>query len=92
MEYMIRDTKTGAYSSGFVINGYDFTTKSRKYVVRFKERGKIWTSEKLIKKHLLNCALKKVNMDTWEVIEVKYLPTKPIFEWFDEKMSIQLLK
>ena len=91
-EYMIINTKIGAFSSGIIRHTYDFLSHSRRYMVQFKTTGKKWTSETLLKKHLLNCALKKVNMDNWEIVEVQYVPTKPIFEWFDEKMSIKLLK
>jgi hypothetical protein len=91
-EYMIRNTLNNLFSNGIVRPSFDWIRHCSKFEVRFNERGKIWRSEKLLKQHLLKCVKKRIPTEHWEIVEVQYTPTKPLYEWFDEKMTLSLLK
>lgn len=88
--YKIRKRGTTFYSSGVVNSVRWGATKS--FLVRFNGKGKEWTQEKNLKAHLLKCMQSGIKMDDWEVVEVIYQPTKPILDWFDQKMLVQVLK
>ena len=51
--YKIRDTETGLYSHGTLNKWHSGNTK--KTQVTFSKKGKSWTSEALIKRHLMRC-------------------------------------
>lgn len=86
-EYMIRNSETKQFSGGIIRRGWQ-----KSHYVNFKARGKVWTTETLLKQHLLKCFQQNVKMENWEIVEVQYVPTKPIEEWVDGKMLLKILK
>lgn len=88
--YKIRNKENGFYSNGIVRQTGWGANKG--YDVTFNYKGKEWTEEKNLKNHLLKCMKSGIKMDTWEVVEVVYHPTKPIMDWFDHKMLIKVMK
>lgn len=88
--YRIRNKENGLYSNGIVRQvGW---ASNKRFDVTFNYKGKEWTDEKLLQNHLLKCMKSGIKMDTWEVVEVVYNPTKPIMDWFDHKMLIKVMK
>lgn len=94
MTFKIKHRETGLFSHGIIQKGwqYDHVGKKYTYNVQFSARGKEWTNETLLKKHLLQCAQKGVKWNEWEIIEVVHTPTKPISDWFDQKMLYKVIK
>lgn len=89
MVWVIKDPATGKYSNG-VIN----TSHGRPYV-GWSKIGKKWTSEKLLKEHILKYSQLHSSgqcPETWQVLEVREEPTKPINDWIDASMVMRLLK
>ena len=86
--YKIRHTVTGQFSHGVV----QARCRDRDACVKWSRKGKEWTSEKNVKAHLTKAIGAGVNMANWEILELQYLPTKPINDWFDAKMLVKLLK
>lgn len=88
--YRIKDKESGLYSNGIVRQtGWH---SNQGYDVTFNSKGKEWTEEKNLKNHLLKCMKSGVKMDNWEVVEVVYHPTKPIMDWFDQKMLVKVMR
>jgi hypothetical protein len=66
---------------------------NEKPTVMFSKKGKEWTSEKLVKAHLLKWLLAGNSIPKeWEIIEVVYAPTRPMEEWLDANMTFLVLK
>lgn len=85
-EYMIRNSETKQFSSGIIRRSWQ-----KSHFVNFKTRGKVWTSQTLLKQHLVKCFQKNIKMEHWEIVEVQYVPTKPIEDWVDGKMLIKII-
>ena len=62
------------------------------YHVTFKSKGKEWKDEAGIKRHLLTCLQKGVDVSEWEIMEFTQQPSREMNEWFDEKMIMARLK
>jgi len=62
------------------------------YSVNWKRNGKEWATEKALKKHLLTCIEKGVDMKGWEIMEFTQQPSRAMNEWFDSKMTMAVLK
>jgi len=89
--YKIRMKGTSSYSRGRVefqrtVNG------KRIHSVNWKARGKEWASEALVKKHLMTCIEKGVDMTGWEIMEFTQQPSKSMNEWFDAKMTFAVIR
>jgi len=89
--YKIRIKGTTSYSRGRVQALYG-PNKPKAYGVTWKANGKEWTSEKLLKGHLLTCIEKGVDMSRWEIMEFTQQPSKSLNEWCDAKMTMAMLK
>lgn len=88
--YKIRNNANAGYSNGIVRQtGWG---PHKAYTVTFNSKGKEWLDEKNLKSHLLKCMKNGIKMDNWEVVEVVYHPTKPIMDWFDQKMLVKVMK
>ncbi len=85
--YKIRMKDSKSYSRGRVERKYDKT-----YGVNWKANGKEWATEKALKKHLLTCIQKGVDMAGWEIMEFTQQPSKTLNEWCDAKMTFAMLK
>ena len=90
--YKIRNTVTGWFSKGIITNIYNYKTKETEKNVRWGSDGKIWSSEKTVKAHLLKMMLVSTIPSTWEIVKVEYLPTKPMSDWVDSTMLMKVLK
>lgn len=89
--YKIRDSETGLYSTG-LINKYN-SNANKKTAVAFNKKGKIWTSEKLVKVHLMKCITDAYGIPgNWEVVKLVEEPVKAMDEWVDAQMLMQILK
>lgn len=85
--YKIRDTNTGLYSNGLVRPSNKETT------VGWSKKGKMWTSEALVKKHLMKCITDAHGIpDNWEVVKLIEEPVKSMDEWIDAQMLVEILK
>jgi hypothetical protein len=82
----------GQYSKGVVMGGWDRQFEHKTFYINWGKKGKEWTSEKTLKTHLLKCAQCGILDSTWEILEVKYHPTKPVNDWIDQKMLLKILK
>jgi hypothetical protein len=82
----------GDFSKGAVTSDWDSINNTKTYKVTWDKNGKEWCTEKTLKSHLMKCAKCGILDQSWEILEVKYHPTKPIDEWIDQKMLIQILK
>ena len=90
--YKIKDKKTGLYSHGSV-NGYDYPNfKSVSERIKWSRKGKEWTSEKLVKDHLLKCIGYGGIPSSWEIMEFTQQPSRELNEWMDAKMTMAVLK
>ena len=89
--YKIRMKGTKSYSRGRVESrsGHDGISI---YGVNWKANGKEWSSEKLLKKHLLTCIEKGVDITGWEIMEFTQQPCKSMNDWCDAKMTYAMLK
>ena len=86
--FKIRIKDSVHYSRGRVERGRNNT-----YSVNWKSKGKEWTSEKTLKKHLLTCIEKGVSMENWEIMEFTQQPSRELNEWLDdEKLTFAILK
>lgn len=90
MIYKIYDKGRDLFSNGIVRPSWRSGDKSHEVI--FNKHGKEWTDEKLLKKHILKVFTKSKWGKNWEIIEVKYIPTKPIDEWIDPVMMLEILK
>ena len=82
-----------SYSNGIINECYTGDYSKKSYSVNWSTRkGKEWTSEKNLKAHLLKCLQRGINISEWEVLELRYHPTKPINDWVDAKMLCKVLK
>lgn len=80
--------QAGQFSHG-VINKQRHTGK---WFINWSNHGKQWKTEKAVKAHLAK-ALKLVSgVASWEIIQVTYSSTKPIEDWVDDKMLVDILK
>lgn len=89
MVWVIKDSVTGKYSNG-VIHAYN-----GRPCVGWSKTGKKWSSEKLLKEHILKYSQMHASgqcPETWQVLEVKEEPTKPVNDWIDATMVMKLLK
>ena len=55
------------------------------------KKGKIWTSEKTLKDHILYAILYGMDVSTWQVIEITFHPPKPLEDFIDAKMTAKIL-
>ena len=78
---------TKSYSRGRVESKWDKT-----YGVNWKTIGKEWATEQALKKHLLTCIQKGVDMTDWEIMEFTQQPSKTLNDWCDAKMTFAMLK
>ena len=90
--YKIRNTKTGLFSKGRIVDVYNYKTEKTEKNVRWGSDGKTWTSEKTVQAHLLKMMLVSNIPTTWEIVKVEYLPTKPVADWVDPAMLMKVLK
>lgn len=90
MIYKIHNKVTKLYSNGVILPNW--RRGSKYYVVTFGKRGKEWTDEKLLKNHITKVLTKMKWNPDWEIVEVQYFPTKPIDEWVDGPMLLELMK
>ena len=89
--YCIKNA-AGLFSAGIVRQVYDHKTDELiKGVSWSTKRGKQWKTEQTLKNHIMKCMKEKVDMTGWEVLEVHYLPTKPLVDWVDVKMFAKLM-
>lgn len=95
--YIIRDRATDLFSKGKVFYHYGNSRLNipARYNVQWTEqsyRAKLWSTEALVKKHLLLAARKNIDYSSWEVI--KLLPADPVaaVDCFDDRMLIALIK
>ena len=87
--YKIRSkTNLSYFSHGVITKGYN----NNQSFINWSSKGKVWTTEKNVKAHLLKCIQSGIDISRWEVIEVVYSPTKPMDEWVDAKMLMAILK
>ena len=91
MGFKIQDTATKKFSHGAVKRTWS-DDPNRLYTVQFSRNGKTWTDPALVKAHLLKCLVKGINIQQWEVVEIKIHPTNPIMEWVDANMFMKVLK
>jgi len=85
-QYKIRDIETGEYSSG-IVSSY------RDKRVSFNKKGKVWTTESALKKHLMKCITDGGGIpENWEVVKLVEEPVKEMNEWIDSEMLVALLK
>ena len=91
--WMIRLKGTHTYSKGAIRSSYSSAHDGKFYYVDWtSKKGKVWSTEAALKEHLLKYT-KLAGMPTeWEVTEITEAPSKPIEDWFDEKMTLKLLK
>lgn len=88
--YKIRDTNSGLYSHGIIhTNG---SKRRNAVVVKWSKKGKEWTSEKLVKDHLLKCIAFGGIPTHWEIIEFTQQPSRSLHEWIDANMLVKILK
>ena len=87
--YKIRLKGTNSYSRGRVEGRRD---GKQFYSVNWKQNGKEWATEALVKKHLMTCIEKGVDMTGWEIMEFTQQPSKSMNEWFDAKMTFAVIK
>ena len=92
MKYKIRDTVTGYYSHGIIGTHYDHRINKTAAYVQWSLRGKVFPNEKSVKTHLLKYAMANGIPDSWEVIEVIEIVSKPVTDWFDATMLTKLIK
>lgn len=89
--YKIRDTDTGLYSNG-ILDKWAISGQ-KKTAATFNKKGKSWTSEKLVKVHLMKCITEAYGIPgNWEVVKLIEEPVKAMDEWIDAQMLIQILK
>lgn len=89
--YKIRMKGTQSYSRGRVQHLYT-RDGQRVFGVTWKPNGKDWATEALVKKHLMTCIEKGVDMTGWEIMEFTQQPSKSLNEWFDAKMTFAVIK
>jgi len=92
VRYKIRNTKTGSFSNGVVNVWTDSKTGKKEMLLNWSKKGKEWTTERALKNHLLKVISTMGMPKDWEIVQVTYQPTKPISEWVDAKMLMQVLK
>lgn len=81
----------GTYSKGIIHSGR--SSNGNTHFVQWADlKGKVWTSEKNVKEHLLKCTQKGISMDGWRIVEVFERETKPIHDWVDGKMLVKIIK
>lgn len=91
--WCIRLKGTHTYSKGSIMSGYDSSQGGKYYYVQWtSKKGKVWTTETALKEHLFKYT-KLVGMpEDWEVTEISETVAKPVAEWFDQNMTLKLLK
>ena len=62
------------------------------YVVSRSTNGKIFKTEKAVKDHLLKCSITNIDMSEFKVKQIKIVDTKPVNDWFDDKMLMKVMK
>lgn len=88
--YQIRKISNPTYFSLGTI--YCLSSIDKKYKVQWKNKGKVWKSEKAVKAHLLKYFTLVGPVDDLEIVELVLIPTKPAADWVDAKMLMQVLK
>lgn len=80
----------GSISSKYVRDSQNEWTEVY-YVEWSTTKGKLWKNEKLLSAHLLKAMTHGIDIAEWEIVEVVERPTKPINEWVDANMLMQVL-
>ncbi len=87
--YKIRMKGSTSYSIGRVSKQ---NWKKNGYGVTWKAKGKDWPTEAALKKHLLTCIEKGVDISEFEIMEFTQQPSRSLNEWCDAKMTMAKLK
>lgn len=91
--WKIRQKGTHTYSKGTIMSGWDSSKNGKYYYVLWTSKaGKVWTTEKALKEHLLKYTKLVGKPDDWEITEISEKLCKPLDDWFDADMTIKLLK
>lgn len=86
--YQIRKKGSEIYSNGIITR----SSFSQKLSVTWSAKGKTWKTEKAVKDHLLKYIKKVGPINDFEIVEVVLSPTKPIEDWVNPKMLMEILK
>lgn len=89
--YKIKDRDNGLFSNGSV-NRFYSKEENRVVIQKWSKKGKEWTSDVLLKKHLLECIKLGGIPSSWEVMEFTQEPAKELNDWIDNEMLVKILK
>jgi len=89
--YKIKDKDTGLYSHG-VISRWSTKRDEELTIQKWSKKGKEWTSEVLVKKHLMACIELGGIPASWEIEEFTQQPSKELNKWIDAKMLVKILQ
>ena len=89
--YKIRDKENNLFSSGS-INRSESKRENCVQILRWNKKGKQWSSDVPLKKHLLECIKLGGIPSSWEVMEFTQEPSKELNQWIDDKMLVKILK